>query len=161
VPRYIAWARVYLCRSIQEAKTTTAYQQHAGARQAKQVMTVPGTAEEQQKMALGILRRLLVEFHREWTDLRSRESNDAWVLAANALLDRYSHRIYDVIRDLEAVVGDDLAVDLRCLSADMIMTTNILVMTCCREECCRRGDALAVAALRHAERCRPARRGVG
>ncbi|MDV2481390.1 hypothetical protein F8E02_05085 [Methanoculleus sp. Wushi-C6] len=142
---------------MQEAETTTAYQQHSGAPQAKQAMTVPGAPGEQQRVALGILRRMLVEFHREWTELRTRETDGAWVIAANALLERYSHRIYDVIRDLEAVVGDDLAVDIRCLSADMIMTTNILVMTCRGEDCCRRGDALAGAALRHAERCRTLR----
>lgn len=139
---------------MQEAETTTAYQVHADAPRKKQVLTVPEAPGERQKVALGILRRMLVEFHREWTELREKESNANWVFAANALLDRYSHQIYDIICDLETCVDEDLATDIRCLSADMIMTTNILVMTCCGEECCRRGDALAGAALREAERCR-------
>ena len=105
-------------------------------------------------MALWIIRRLLVQFHREWTALRERECDDAWIRAANALLDRYSHQLYDIVRDTEAIVGEDLAVEIRCLSADMIKTTNILIMIGCEEECRERGDTLAKEALRHAERCR-------
>lgn len=130
-----------------------AYQQHASPRPAKRVVLCPGPPEEQQKMAQGIIRRMLVQFHQEWAGLRSRESGEAWVAAANALLDRYSHQLYDTVRDVEAIVGEDLAVEIRCLSADMIKTTNVLIMIGCEDECRERGDTLAKEALRHAEQC--------
>jgi len=135
-------------------KTVTAEEEPAGTRQVRQTVLCPGPPEEQQRMALWIIRRLLVQFHREWTALRERECDDAWIRAANALLDRYSHQLYDIVRDTEAIVGEDLAVEIRCLSADMIKTTNILIMIGCEEECRERGDTLAKEALRHAERCR-------
>ena len=151
-------AGLYLRRSVQGVKIVTAEEQPGGARRAKQTVLCPGTPDEQQKVALWIIRRMLVQFHREWTGLRERESSGAWVSVANALLDRYSHQLYDVICDVEAVISDDLAVDIRCLSADMIKTANILIMIDCKEECCRRGDALAKEALRHAKRCVPLQR---
>jgi len=130
----------------------TGYQQFRDVRWARVATIHPATPEEEM-MARGSIRRMLVQFHREWTTLREREEGTAWVPAANALLDRYSHGLYDIICDIEAVIGEDLAVTIRCLSADMIKTTNILIMTGCEEECRRRGDALAKEALRHAERC--------
>jgi|GEM_PF-527710 hypothetical protein len=160
VREYISCGGEYLRRSMQEVETMTVYQMHADARRAKQGLTAPEVPGEQQQVALGILRRMLVEFHREWTELRSREDEAGWVLTANALLDHYAHRIYDIICDLEGCVDEDLATDIRCLSADMIMTANILVMTCYGEECCRRGDALAEAALCRAERCRTLQKAV-
>ncbi|MDD2253783.1 MAG: hypothetical protein PHC67_08785 [Methanoculleus sp.] len=114
--------------------------------------------EDRETVARGIIRRMLVQFHREWTDLAEQERDGAWVLAANTLLDRYSHQLYDIIRDLEAIVDDDLAAEIRGLSAEMIKTTNILIMIDCREECRRQGDALAKEALRHTERCLALRR---
>lgn len=109
--------------------------------------------DEQQAMARGIIRRMLVQFHREWADLVAGESGPARVLAANALFDRYSHQLYDAVCGMEAVVGEDLAVEIRCLSADMIKTTNILLMIGCGEECRAESDALAKEALRQVERC--------
>jgi len=114
--------------------------------------------EDRETVARGIIRRMLVQFHREWTDLAEQERDGAWVLAANTLLDRYSHQLYDIIRDLEAIVDDDLAAEIRGLSAEMIKTTNILIMIDCREECRRQGDALSKEALRHTERCLALRR---
>ena len=104
-------------------------------------------------MTRGIIRRLLVQFHREWTDLEEKENNATWVPAANALLDRYSHQLYDIICDVGAIVDEDFAVEIRCLSADMIKTTNILIMVGRGEECRRRGDAIAKEVLHHADRC--------
>jgi hypothetical protein len=136
-----------------EVMTMTVYQRTRGARRAGPVVLCPGAPEEQQMMARGIIRRMLVQFHREWTALRESESGEAWITTANALLDRYSHQLYDIVCDTEAIVGEDLAVEIRCLSADMIKTTNILIMIGCEEECRERGDTLAKEALRHAERC--------
>jgi len=133
--------------------TVTAEEEHTDARQVREMALCPGPPEERQKMALGIIRRMLVQFHGEWTALREKESDDAWLGAAHALLDRYAHQLHDVVCDVQVIVGDDIVIDIRCLSADMITTTNILVMIGCSEECCRRGDALAKEALRHAERC--------
>lgn len=109
--------------------------------------------DEQQTIARGIIRRMLVQFYREWTDLEERESGAARVLATNALLDRYSHELYGCICDMEATLGEDLAVEIRCLSADMIMTANVLVMIGCGEECREHSEALAKEALRMVERC--------
>ncbi|NLM81387.1 MAG: hypothetical protein GX191_01900 [Candidatus Methanoculleus thermohydrogenotrophicum] len=133
--------------------TMTVYQQNGGARQTRQIVLCSGPPEERQVMALGIIRRVLIQFHKEWTALRDQGSGEAWVAAANALLDRYSHQLYDIVRDVETVVAEDFATEIRCLSADMIKTTNILVMTNCEEDCRERGDTLAKEALRHAERC--------
>ena len=130
----------------------TDYQRFRDMRRARAVAIYPATPEDEM-MARGSIRRMLIQFHQEWTTLREREEGTAWVPAANALLDRYSHDLYDIICDIEAVIGEDLAVTIRCLSADMIMTTNILIMTGCEEECRKRGDAFAKEALRHAERC--------
>ncbi len=130
-----------------------AQEQHAGTRRTKQVVPNQRTPEEQQTMARGIIRRMLVQFQREWTDLGERESGGARVFAVNALLDRYSHQLYDVVCDVEAILGEDFAEEIRCLSADMIKTTNILIMIGCGEECREHSDALAKEALRHAERC--------
>jgi len=153
---------VHLSRRCRKGvKTVTAEEEYAGMRQVRQTVLCPGPPEEQQRMALWIIRRLLVQFHREWTALRERECDDAWIRAANALLDRYSHQLYDIVCDVKAIVGDEVAVEIRCHSADMIKTTNILVMLGCSEECCRRGDALAREALRHAERCHSLRRAAG
>ncbi len=131
----------------------TVKERHAEIGEAKQVVPNQAPPQKQQKIARGIIRRMLVEFHREWTDLRSTEGGGTGVLTANALLDRHSHHIYDAVCDVEAVVGDDLAVEIRCLSVEMIKATNILIMIGCEEECYRRGDALAKEALRQAERC--------
>jgi hypothetical protein len=147
--------RVYLRQKLgNEVKTVTAEEQPTG----RQVVFYPRSLEEREKIARGLIRRMLVEFHQEWSALRSREIDRTWVLTANALLDRHSHRLYDVICDVETIVDQDFAVKIRCLSADMIETTNILVMIGRGEECCRRGDALAKEALRHAERCLTLRR---
>ena len=136
----------------------TAEEQHAGTRRPGRVVLNERVFDEQQTIARGIIRRMLIQFHREWTDLREREVNEAWILAANTLLDRYSHQIYDLIRSLKTTVDDDFVGEIRCLSVDMIKTTNILIMIDCEEECCRQGDALAKEALRHAERCLSLRR---
>ncbi len=109
--------------------------------------------DEQQAMAMGIIRRMLVQFYREWTDLVAEESGAARILAANTLFDRYSHQLYDAVCGMETVVGEDLAVEIRCLSADMIKTTNVLLMIGCGEECRAESDALAKEALRQVERC--------
>jgi hypothetical protein len=128
-------------------------QRYRGTQRAEQVVLCPAPLEEQQKIARGIIRRLLIQFHQEWTDLLTRESDETWVQTANALLDRYSHQLYDVVRDLETIIEEDLVVEVRCLSADMIKTTNILIMVNCEEECRKRGEILAKAVLRQAERC--------
>lgn len=104
-------------------------------------------------MARGIIRRLLIQFHQEWTALQARESDETWVPTANALLDRYSHQLYDIVRDMETIVEKDLIVEIRCLSADMIKTANILIMVDCEEECRKRGENLAKAVRHQAERC--------
>ncbi len=127
--------------------------QHAGPRRANRVLLDQRPLDEQQTIAREIIRRMLVQFHREWTDLQGRESGAARVLASNALLDRYSHQLYDTICDMEAILGEDLAVEIRCLTADMIKTTNILIMLGCGEECREESDALAKEALRQVERC--------
>ncbi|WP_332450567.1 hypothetical protein [Methanoculleus sp.] len=137
----------------------TAKEQQPGARE-ELVLLDRESPADRETVARGIIRRVLVQFHREWTDLREREVNETWTLAANALLDRYSHQIYDLIGSLETTVEDDFAMEIRCLSADMIETTNILIMVDCGEECCRQGDALAKEALRQAERCLAHRRAV-
>ncbi|KDE54796.1 hypothetical protein EI28_11555 [Methanoculleus sp. MH98A] len=104
-------------------------------------------------MARGIIRRMLVQFHREWDELRERESGSARVLASNAMLDRYSHQIYNTACDMRTVLGEELAEELRCLSADVIMTANILIMLGCGEECREESEALAKEALLRIERC--------
>ena len=109
--------------------------------------------EEQQAITREIIRRMLVQFHREWTDLAESESGASWVLAATALLDRYSHQLYDAVCDAGATLGEDLAVEIRCLSADMIRTTNILVMFGCGEECRERSEDVVKEAILLVERC--------
>ena len=135
----------------------TRKEQQPGAREGLVLLDQEPPADRE-TVARGIIRGVLVQFHREWTDLREREVNEAWILAANTLLDRYSHQIYDLIRSLKTTVDDDFVGEIRCLSVDMIKTTNILIMIDCEEECCRQGDALAKEALRHAERCLSLRR---
>ncbi|MFA7197690.1 MAG: hypothetical protein WC093_00225 [Methanoculleus sp.] len=130
----------------------TRKEQQPGAREGLILLDQEPPADRE-TVARGIIRGVLVQFHREWTDLREREVNEAWILAANTLLDRYSHQIYDLIRSLKTTVDDDFVGEIRSLSVDMIKTTNILIMIDCEEECCRQGDALAKRALRHAERC--------
>lgn len=135
----------------------TRKEQQPGAREGLVLLDQEPPADRE-TVARGIIRGVLVQFHREWTDLREREVNEAWILAANTLLDRYSHQIYDLIRSLKTTVDDDFVGEIRSLSVDMIKTTNILIMIDCEEECCRQGDALAKEALRHAERCLSLRR---
>jgi hypothetical protein len=131
----------------------TAEKQHAGTRRPGRVVLNERAFDEQQTIARGLIRRMLVQFHREWTDLAEKEGGAARVLATNALLDRYSHQLYDCICDMEATLGEDLAVEIRCLSADMIKTANVLVMIGYGEERREHSEALAKEALHHAERC--------
>jgi len=140
-----------------EVRRVTAQEQQQGVRE-ELVLLDQEPPADRETVARGIIRRVLIQFHREWTDLRGREVNETWILAANALLDRYSHQIYDLICSLETTVDEDFAMEIRCLSADMIKMTNILIMIDCGEECCRQGDVLAKEALRHAERCLSLRR---
>ncbi len=131
----------------------TAQEQYADTRRPDPVTSNRQALDEQQTMARGIIRRMLVQFHREWLDVVERESGMARALATNALLDRYSHQLYDVICDMEAILGEDLAVEIRCLSADMIKTANILIMIDCGKECREHNDALVKEALHQVERC--------
>jgi len=131
----------------------TAPDQYAPARRADRALLERRPFEEQQAIAREIIRGMLVQFHREWADLQAGEIGAARVHAANTLLDRYSHQLYDVICDMEAVLGEDLAVEIRCLTADMIKTTNVLIMLGCGEECRAESDALAKEALRQVEQC--------
>lgn len=131
----------------------TVQEQHTGARRATRVLLSERPFSEQQTIAREIVRRMLVEFHREWTDIQGRESGKAQILASNALFDRYSHQLYDIICEMESILGEDLAMEIRCLTADMIKTTNVLIMLGCGEECREESDALAKEALRQVEQC--------
>ncbi|MDK2891387.1 MAG: hypothetical protein PWR21_2019 [Methanoculleus sp.] len=145
--------RIYLRRSGNEVIMVTAQGQYAGTQRADRVLLSERPFDEQQTIAREIVRRMLVEFHREWTDLQGRESGKALILASNALFERYSHQLYDAICGMESILGEDLAVEIRCLTADMIKTTNILIMLGCGEECRAESDALAKEALRQVEQC--------
>ncbi|MCK9298981.1 MAG: hypothetical protein M0P21_08465 [Methanoculleus sp.] len=131
----------------------TTREQYAAIRRADLALLERRPFDEQQTIAREIIRGMLTQFHREWTDLQTRESDAARVHATNSLLDRYSHQLYDVVCDMEAVLGEDLVVEIRCLTADMIKTTNVLIMLGCGEECRAESDALAKEALRQVERC--------
>ncbi|WP_243670176.1 hypothetical protein [Methanoculleus chikugoensis] len=102
----------------------------------------------------GIVMRVIVRFHREWDELREQESGSARVLASNAMLERCSHQLYNTACDMRALLGEELAGELRCLSADIIKTANILIMLGCGgEECREESETLAKEALLRIERC--------
>jgi hypothetical protein len=145
---YILYDRVYPhTKASREVKMVTVKEQATETRSSDQVIPNQDHPEKQQRIAHGVIRGMLVQFYREWTTFRSGASGGTSMLAANALLDRHSHQIHDAVCDVEAIIGDDIAVEIRCLSADMIETTNILIMLGCEEECYRRGDALAKRCL--------------
>ncbi|KLK89084.1 hypothetical protein SZ63_01115 [Methanoculleus sediminis] len=126
---------------------------HAKGRRTNRVVLNHRGPDERETMARGIIRRILVQFHREWDELRERESGSARVLASNAMLDRYSHQLYNTACDMRGVLGEELAGELRCLSADVIMAANILIMLGCGEECREESETLAEEALLRIERC--------
>ena len=109
--------------------------------------------DEREMMTRGIILRMIVRFHREWDELRERESGSARVLASNAMLERCSHQLYNTACDMRTVLGEELAGELRCLSADIIKTANILIMLGCGEECREESETLAEEALLRIERC--------
>ncbi|MDD3070000.1 hypothetical protein [Methanoculleus horonobensis] len=109
--------------------------------------------DEQQTMARGIIVRMIVRFHREWDELRERESGSARVLASNAMLEQCSHQLYNCACDMRAVLGEELAGELRCLSAEIIKTANILIMLGCGEERRKESEIFAQEALLRIERC--------
>jgi hypothetical protein len=109
--------------------------------------------DEEQRTTYAMIQRILVQFHRDWTELRGRRDGERWRSAANALLDRYSHELYDLMREVQAVLEEDLAGQIRDLSADMITTTNILYMIGYDDEYRKRGDSMAHEAIRYAEVC--------
>lgn len=125
----------------------TAYQKR------QQSFLSPGLKDERQITAHGIIRQMLIQFNKEWGALQDQERDEAWLGSANALLDHYSHQLYDIVHDIKPVVTDDFATEIQCLSADMIKTTNILIMIGCKDECRERGSTLAAEALRRAEWC--------
>ena len=109
--------------------------------------------DEQQTMARGIIVRMIVRFHREWNELREKESGSARVFASNAMLEQCSHQLYNCACDMRMVLGEELAGELRCLSAEIIKTANILIMLGCGEECRKESETLAQEALLRIERC--------
>ena len=113
----------------------------------------PDLLDEQQRLAQATIQRVLVQFHRDWTALRSRKNGERWRSAANALLDQYSHQLYDIVHEVQAFLEEDLFWQIRTLSADMIKTTNILYMIGYDAEYRERGDVLAQEAIRYAEKC--------
>lgn len=109
--------------------------------------------DERQTMARGVIRRMLIQFHREWDEIRERESGSARILTSSAMLDRCSHQLYSAACDMKAALGEELARELRCLSAEIIETVNILIMLGCGEECREESEALAKEAILRIERC--------
>ncbi|MDK2916743.1 MAG: hypothetical protein PWR25_1300 [Euryarchaeota archaeon] len=109
--------------------------------------------DARQTMARGIIVRMLVRFRREWDELRERESGSARVLASNAMLEECSHRLYNCACEMKTALGDELAAELRCISAEIIKTANILIMLGCAEECREKSETLAEEALLRIERC--------
>jgi len=126
---------------------------HARLRRINGVALEDRGLDERQTMARGIVMRMIVRFHREWDELRERESGSARVLASNAMLERCSHQLYNTACDMRTVLGEELAGELRCLSADIIKTANILIMLGCGEECREESETLAEEALLRIERC--------
>ena len=123
-----------------------------GRRTNRVVLNRQGLDEPQSK-ARGIIVRMIVRFHREWDELRERESGSARVLASNAMLERCSHQLYNTACDMRAVLGEDLAGELRCLSAEIIKTANFLIMLGCGEERRKESESFAQEALLRSERC--------
>ncbi|BBL67372.1 hypothetical protein [Methanoculleus chikugoensis] len=126
---------------------------HARLRRINGVALEDRGLDERQTMARGIVMRVIVRFHREWDELREQESGSARVLASNAMLERCSHQLYNTACDMRALLGEELAGELRCLSADIIKTANILIMLGCGEECREESETLAKEALLRIERC--------
>jgi len=108
---------------------------------------------EQEMVTRGIIMRMIVQFRREWDELREGESGNARVLSSNAILERCSHQIYNTACEMRTVLGEELAEELRCLAAETIKTANILSMLGCAEECRDRSETLAMEAFLRIERC--------
>lgn len=128
-------------------------ERHAGVRRTNRIVLNHRDFNERQTVARGIIRRMLIQFHREWGEIRERESGSARVLASNAMLDRCSHQLYNTACDMQTVLGEELAGELRCLSADIIKTANVLIMLGCGEECREESETLAKEAVLRIEWC--------
>ncbi len=113
---------------------------------------------EQQSAVMALISRVLMDFHSDWNLLRQEKKGEDWLSAANALLDCYSHEMYDLARAIQGILAEDMECHIRALSADMITTTNICHMVGCDREYLERGDELAERARHSADwfvlRCR-------
>ncbi|RXE57072.1 hypothetical protein ABH15_02780 [Methanoculleus taiwanensis] len=108
---------------------------------------------EQQSAVLTMIQRVLTDFDKDWNLLREEAEGEDWPAAANELLDRYSHEMYDLVRAIQGILAEDMEFHVRGLSADMIMATNICHMIGCGREFLIRGDELARRARSSADRC--------
>ncbi len=110
-----------------------------------------GVVDERRSMLLDLVRQTLLEFHSDWSALCREKNGDVWLTAADECCDRYAHQLYDMAREVQDVLNEDLTYLLRALSADMIKTTNICRMLWCEDEFRERGSDLALQARRSAD----------
>jgi hypothetical protein len=110
-----------------------------------------GAREERRAMLLDLVERTLLEFHGDWSALCREKNGDEWLTAADECCDRYAHQLYDMAREVQDVLTEDLTYLLRTFSADMIKTTNICHMLWCEDEFRERGSDLARQARRSAD----------
>jgi hypothetical protein len=99
--------------------------------------------EEQEKIAVAVTKLVLSRFVHDWEVIRRHPADEEeWLAMVDPMLDRYAHLISDIYSEICELLEEEMVSELRELSADMIMTANILHMMGAGEEYRLRVDDL-------------------
>jgi hypothetical protein len=99
--------------------------------------------EEQEKIAVAVVKLVLSRFSHDWEVIRRHPADEEeWLAMVDPMIDRYAHLISDIYSEIRELLEGEIVSELRDLSADMIMTANILHMMGVGEEYRLRVDDL-------------------
>jgi len=91
--------------------------------------------DEQERIVIGVVKLVLSRFSSDWEVIREQPvGEEAWLAVVDPMIDRYAHLMADISSECRGVLEEGLVSELRDLSADMIMTANILHMMGVGEE---------------------------